>query len=180
MHRIFAGTAVWTILLFVLQFAVGFFVTTDNLQMFRVHMLGGLFLGTFVCVLHVMVMFHFVGSGKELKEAAEILGENADIYQKVRRFKAQTFPYATFAPLLTGAAVILGGGADTGVIPSWVHWSVGLGALLLNLKAFPVEYRALQSNLDLIREVDRRIREEISPAVLREEIGSPNPEERNK
>jgi len=129
-------------------------------------MLGGVFLATFVCVLHVMVMFHFVGSGKELKEAAEVLGGDAEIFRRVRRFKAQSFPYATFAPLVTGAAVILGGGAHTGAVPGWAHWGLGAAALALNLVSFPVEYRALKANLELLAEVDRRLKEEVSPAAL--------------
>lgn len=171
MHRIFLGTAVWTTVFFAAEFAVGILVGLGRKGLFPVHMLGGLFLGTFVCVLHVMVMFHFVGSGKELKEAARILGENDDIYRRVRQFKARTFPYATFAPLVTGAAVILGGGAHTGSLPGWIHWSLGLAALALNLAAFPVEYGALKANLELLQEVDRRIRREISPSVLEEGPG---------
>ena len=97
MHRIFVGTAVWTLLFFAAEFVLGLLSGPERLTVFHVHMLGGVFLATFVCVIHIMVMFHFIGSGKELKEAAEILGENADIYILVRRFKAQTFPYARFA-----------------------------------------------------------------------------------
>lgn len=171
MHRIFIGSAFWTVIFFAAQFVTGFLVTPESPRFFHVHMLGGLFLATFVCVVHIMVMFHFVGSGKELKEAAEVLGENADIYIKVRQFKARTFPYATFAPMLTGAAVILGGGVDTGTLPGWIHWSLGLAALALNLAAFPVEYRALKANLELIEEVDRRLREEITPEVVRKMRG---------
>jgi hypothetical protein len=53
-----------------------------------------------------------------------------------------------------------------------VHWSLGLAALILNLYAFPIEYRTLKANLELISEVDRRIREEISPSFAKEEEGS--------
>ncbi len=169
MHRIFVGTAVWTLLFFAAEFVLGLLSGPERLTVFHVHMLGGVFLATFVCVIHVMVMFHFIGSGKELKEAAEILGENADIYILVRRFKAQTFPYATFAPIVTGAAVVMGGGAHSGALPGWIHWVIGLAALALNAVAFPIEYRALRANLQLLQEVDLRIKQEITPAILDDE-----------
>ena len=169
MHRIFVGTAVWTVIFFIAEFVFGLFLARGNPHLFGVHMMLGVFLGTFVCVLHVMVMFHFIGSGKELKEAAEVLGENADIYQKVRHFKAKTFPYATFAPLVTGAAIVMGGGVHTHALPGWTHWAVGIAALALNLYSFPIEYQALRANLDLIHEVDQRLKKEVTPAIFRDE-----------
>src|SRR5688500_3530132 len=131
MHRIFAGLAVWTVLVFVAEFAIGIGVSVvvrskgiDAAQSwFTWHMLGGVFLGTLVCVIHIMTMFHFIGSGKELKEAAEILGEANEMAARVRRFKVQTSGIATLAPVLTGAAVILGGMAhmNPGLGLGWIH-----------------------------------------------------------
>ena len=37
-------------------------------------------------------------------------GEKADLLQKLRKLKMQVMPSATFAPMLYGAGVILGGG----------------------------------------------------------------------
>jgi len=181
MHRIFAGLAVWTILIFLVEFAIGMGVSivardrgVDAAQkLFTWHMLGGVFLGTLVCVVHIMTMFHFIGSGKELKEAGEALGEANEMAARVRRFKVQTSGIATLAPVVTGAAVILGGMAhmkpELGL--GWIHWSLGLLALAVNLVAFPVEYRALKANLDLIQEVDRKLRRDVAPALF----GGPRP-----
>lgn len=176
MHRIFAGLAVWTVAAFVAVAGLGVAVWAAKggdpalaQRLFTWHMLGGIFLATLTCVLHIMTMFHFIGSGKEIKEAAELLGEDGrDLVAKVRLFKRQTSALATFAPALMGAAVILGGLAHTQPAQAWVHWTVGVAALFLNLMAFPVEYRALKANLDLIGEVDRRLKREVAPALFRE------------
>lgn len=176
MHRIFAGLAVWTGIVFVAEFAIGIGVSMvlrskgiDAAQsLFTWHMLTGIFLGTLVCVIHIMTMFHFIGSGKELKEAAEILGETNEMAARVRKFKVQTSGIATLAPVLTGAAVILGGMAHQR--PEWgwgwIHWALGLLALAVNLVAFRIEYRALKANLELIQEVDRKLRREVAPALF--------------
>src|SRR5262245_18619890 len=171
MHRIFAGLAVWTVLVFLAEFAIGIGVSVvarakgieAAQSLFTWHMLGGVFLGTLVCVLHIMTMFHFIGSGKELKEAGEVLGEANEMAARVRKFKVQTSGIATLAPVVTGAAVILGGMAHRlpGLGLGWIHWALGLLALAVNLFAFQVEYRALKANLDLIREVDRKLRREV-------------------
>ena len=134
------------------------------------HMMVGVFVGVYISILHVMVMFHFIGSGKELKEAARVLGENADVIRRVAKFKQKVFPVATFAPLLTGAAVILGGEAQMKVwgIGGWLHVVVGAAGLALNLYAFPIQYRALVANLELLKEVDERIKREMSPGLYHE------------
>jgi hypothetical protein len=171
MHRIFLGTAVWIVAIFAAEFTVGVLVAhvggpETRQALFTWHMLGGVFLATMVCVIHVMTMFHFIGSGKEIKEAVEVLGGDADVIKRLRVFKMRTSGMATLAPLVTGAAVILGGGAHQGVMPGWIHWGLALLALAVNLVAFPIEYRTLKANLDLIQEIDRRIKKEVSPVLF--------------
>jgi hypothetical protein len=176
-HRIFAGLAFWAVAAFVAEFMLGVYTgaavragRVDEAQrLFTWHMMLGIGLGTLVTAIHIMTMFHFIGSGKEIKEHAAILGDNADIVKTLRRFKMLTSPLATFAPLITGAAIILGGSAHMKVLPGWVHWGLALAALVFNLVAFPVEYRCLKLNVELINEVDARIRREIAPAMFRSE-----------
>lgn len=184
MHRIFAGLAFWTAAAIAAEFVLGFLVSgavrSGGPQaaqgLFTWHMLLGVGVGTLAAVLHIMTMFHFIGSGREIKDHAAILGDKAAIVKEVRRFKALTFPFATFAPVVTGAAVILGGNAHRHVIawlPGWSHWVLALAALALNLVAFPIEYRCLKLNLQLINQVDARIRSEIAPAMFRSEEEAP-------
>lgn len=177
MHRIFLGTAVWVMVLFFAQFGLGFALGAAEpgparQSLFLWHMMVGIFLATVTLILHVMTMFHFIGSGKELKEAVELLGGDAEVIRRLRRFKMQTSGIATLAPVVTGAAVILGGGAHTGALPSWIHWGLGLAALVVNLCAFPVEYRTLKENLRLIHEIDARMKRELTPEILRRESAS--------
>lgn len=169
MHRIFAGMAVWASVFLVAQVVLGVLTKRVDPSWVTLHLYGGVLLGIYLCILHVGVMFHFIGSGKEIKEHAAILGDNADIVKTLRRFKMLTSPLATFAPLITGAAIILGGSAHMKVLPGWVHWGLALAALVFNLVAFPVEYRCLKLNVELINEVDARIRREIAPAMFRSE-----------
>ena len=181
MHRIFAGLAVWTVVVFVAEFAIGIAVAlassgghlAEAQKLFHWHWFAGLFLATLVCIIHIMTMFHFIGSGKELKEAGEVLGESNEMAARVRKLKVQTSGIATLAPLVTGAAVILGGMAhqhrELGL--GWIHWALGLAALAVNLVAFRAEYRALKANLDLIQEVDRKLRRQVAPALF----GGPPP-----
>jgi hypothetical protein len=40
--------------------------------------------------------------------------------------------------------------------------------MALNLWAFPIEYRCLVANLELLKEVDERIKRELSPGLYHE------------
>ena len=170
MHRIFAGMAVWAVIFMVSEGVLG--VLTKRVQPGLVgwHMVFGVFVGIYVSILQVMVMFHFIGSGKEIKQAMEMVGTDAEVVRRIRRMKMQVMPAATFAPILTGAGVILGGGAHTGALGSWawIHWALALSGLALNLYAFPIEYRCLVANLELLKEVDEKIKRELSPGLYHE------------
>ena len=169
MQRIFAGMAVWAVIFIVGEGVLGYLTRHHNEGLIGWHMIGGIFVGVYVCILHIMVMFHFIGSGKELKEAAKVLGDDSEVIKRVSKFKQLVFPYATFAPILIGASVILGGEAQMNVlgIGGWIHWTLGLGGLVLNLIAFPIEYRALKANLELMCQVDEQIKREMAPGFYR-------------
>ncbi len=170
MHRIFAGMAIWAVIFMAGEGVLG--VLTKHYQPGLVgwHMVLGVFIGVYVSILQVMVMFHFIGSGKEIKQAIEVLGGDSDVIQRLRKMKMQVMPAATFAPILVGAGVILGGGAHTKALGdwAWIHWGLSYAGLALNLYAFPIEYRCLVANLELLKEVDARIRREISPGLYHE------------
>jgi hypothetical protein len=174
MHRIFAGMAIWAVIFMLGEGVLGVITAHSDphtqAQLIGWHMVVGVFIGVYVSILQVMVMFHFIGSGKEIKQAIEVLGGDTDVVKRLRRMKMQVMPAATFAPILVGAGVILGGGAHTKALGdwAWIHWALSYAGLLLNLYAFPIEYRCLVANLELLKEVDDRIRREISPGLYHE------------
>jgi hypothetical protein len=170
MHRIFAGMATWAVVFMVGEGVLGILTKRVQPALVGWHMVFGVFVGIYVSILQVMVMFHFIGSGKEIKQAIEVVGGDADVVKRLRKMKMQVMPAATFAPLLVGAGVILGGGAHTRALGdwAWIHWGLSAAGLLLNLWAFPIEYRCLVANLELLKEVDERIRREISPGLYHE------------
>src|SRR5687768_2018055 len=113
MHRIFAGMAFWAVVFMVGEGILGVVMKRVPMPgLIGWHMMLGVFVGIYVSILQVMVMFHFIGSGKEIRQAMEVVGQDAEIVKRIRRMKMQVMPAATFAPLLVGAGVILGGEAQ--------------------------------------------------------------------
>jgi len=143
----------------ILEAALGFISHYWYPNIFSYHFILGVFVAVFVAFLHTIVMFHFVGSGKEMKEAVALLGGEPEIIKDIKHFKARVFPFAFFSILLTIAAEVIGGGVDTGAIPSIVHLILAIGAVILNFIAFPIEYKILKKNLILIDLLDKKLLE---------------------
>lgn len=179
MHLIFRGLAIWATVFMVAETGLGVFSRRLGLTIvFPWHFYLGIFTGLFVTLLHCLVMFHFIGSGKELKEAAETLGGDRDVVRRVRSFKVQTSGVAFLSMCLIMAVAIVGGGSHVDAMTqgpgaegawTWAHRILAVLAVLLNLYAFPIEYRALKANLDLIEEVDRRLKQAAAPRFMERE-----------
>ena len=149
MHRIFAGLAIIASIFLITEAVLGF-ILPYNFALLGYHILLGVFVAIFICLTHTAVMFHFIGSGKEIKEVVQFLGGEPQVIKEIRIFKMRVFPGATFAMLFTIAAVVIGGGVHTGSIPTPVHTTLAIIAIALNFFSFRIEYKILKKNLELI------------------------------
>lgn len=156
MNRIFFGLAIWNAL-FLAAAAVLGFMSGD---MVFAHTFVGLFAAVFSCLVHCIVMGHLIGAGKAIKENAAKLDDPDRFQRPNRRLKMEVFPLATFAPLATVVAAILGGGVGADVLPSWLHLGTAAVAVVLNLAAYPAEYRGLKRTNDLIGQINALLEEE--------------------
>lgn len=160
MTKIFIGLVFWNIVLFAVTAWTGY---THQPYQWR-HFGMGLMTAIYTCLTHSIVMMHFMGSGRGIKEAIESLVLPAELrngwLQQTRLFKARTSSLATLSCLLIMTAAILGAwthtSPGTAVAAAWHRWIVWI-AVLVNLYAFQVEYRVIADNAALIREIDRRM-----------------------
>src|SRR5438132_4296211 len=75
-----------------------------------------------------MTMFFFIGTGKEIKEAAN---QDSAVVQRTKAFKAKVFPAATYAMLVLMVTFIMGGGVASGKTPRWLHLTLSVAALVM-------------------------------------------------
>jgi hypothetical protein len=159
MRIIFLGLAFWNVVLFALKITAAW----QHWSPTWIFSLGAL-TGIYTCLTHSVVMMHFMGSGKGVKEAVDTYALPDDpqsgYVRRTRRFKAQTSGHATLACLVILVAVWLGGWAQTSpghaaALP-WHRW-FAYAAVLYNLYVFRVEHRVIRENTALIREIDSRI-----------------------
>lgn len=106
---------------------------------------------------HCWIMFYLIGTGKAIKEVVQQHGLEAQIVEDTKRFKNASYPWLMLAMALAMATFILGGGAATGSLPSWIHHGLFFLALVTQGKALWVEWRVLDENERLMADLDRRL-----------------------
>ena len=99
-----------------------------------------------------MVIFFFIGTGRLVKDeiAGFPEGERRAVLGVLRDLKRRTSPPATFALLSAIAVFVLGGAAHTSALPSWVHLTASIGAVLAHAWALMAEWSAFLENARLM------------------------------
>jgi len=109
---------------------------------------------------HTMTLFYFVGTGSRIKKVVREYRLPVDFFQRTLRFKSRLFPWLTFTPLVTMVAFIIGGGAHTRVLPGWVHGTLSLVALGMNIVTAVLALQCIAANVTLIDEIDEALPED--------------------
>jgi hypothetical protein len=158
MSKIFLGLAFWNVVLFGVTIGMG-------IARHPLHGLAlGVLTGIYTCLTHCIVMMHFMGSGKGIKEAVATHNLPNDpetgYARRSRKLHARASAMATMACMIIIVNVWLGGWAHTTGPQSssraWHKWFTWF-AVAYNLYAFWVEYRVIRDNTAIIREINARI-----------------------
>src|SRR5437773_2026495 len=99
------------------------------------HFMWGFFATFLVTLAQSMTMFYFIGTGKQVKDLVAKDSMAQDFIQRTKRFKARVFPPSLWAMLFTMAAMIIGGGVHTKVVPAYIHLILSAIALYFILVA---------------------------------------------
>lgn len=97
-----------------------------------------------------MTMFFFIGTGKEIKQKAKGQRDEAAVVADTRRFKQRVFPAAFYSMIVLMVAFIVGGGVHTGKLPGWLHQVLAFVSLVMFVRAYVLEVRAMEENARLM------------------------------
>src|SRR5262249_17762086 len=141
---------------------------------YLVHFCLGLFTAMVTLLVHCLIFTYFLGTGRWVKEVAIAYRLPDEPLPKLtRELKRRTFPPALAAMLviIATAGAGPGGQGQPQQWPWYVHGSLALVTLAVNLWAFRIEYRDVRINAgvmdQVMAEVDR----------IRAERGLPTNEE---
>jgi H+/gluconate symporter-like permease len=150
-------------------------ITLDGADSVRRHFVLGLAISIYTCLIHSLVLFYLIGSGKDIRDAVE---DEADLTERYAPWtqvqKRRAFPPACFAIFFMIVAALMGGevhsrliaaeGGETlpirGVSFWWIHAAFVCIAVATSVYAFVVELCVVRDNRhaiqDLNAELDRR------------------------
>jgi hypothetical protein len=129
-------------------------------DLFLVHWVVGLSTVIIGLLVHCLIFIYFLGTGRWVKEVTIAYHLPDEPWHKqTRELKRATFPPALFSMLIAIAAAAAGTGAQLAAWPWYVHMTLGLLTLIINLWAFRIELRNVTTNAIIIdavmHEVDR-------------------------
>jgi len=95
---------------------------------------------------HSLTMMYVVAVGRMIREAVEKKDLSSKYIEQTKKYRKAVFRVATIAMLLVMTQTILGGAVHTHLIAPWIHFTLGLIALLVSALAAYLEIRYLVSN----------------------------------
>ena len=157
MGKIFISLAFWNCVLFGVTIWLGLTHHSAHWQ----HQAAGVLTSLYTCFTHCVVMMHFMGSGKGIKEAVQTYNLPNDpqtgYVRRSRKLHARASAMATLCCVLIIAVVWLGGAKDVGMLKGNTHAWLACIVVAFNLYAFAVEYRVITENTAMIREINAQI-----------------------
>ena len=123
---------------------VGFLAAPGHVAQHIFFALGTVIAGLFS---QSMTMFFFIGTGKEIKEAAK---NDETVVQRTRAFKTKVFPTAMYAMAVLMVTFIMGGGVASGKTPRWLHLGLSIASAAMYSRAYWVQLQAMMENASLM------------------------------
>ncbi|MGF1583068.1 MAG: hypothetical protein ACFCD0_27425 [Gemmataceae bacterium] len=118
------------------------------------HFTFGLFSAVGTLLVHCIIFTYFLGTGRWVKEVAQAYDlPDEPLPKKTRELKRVSFPPALFAMLIVIAASAAGAGVQLQAWPWYVHGTLAVLTLVINLWAYWVEFRCLSENSEVLAKV---------------------------
>lgn len=154
MPLIFLGLAIASLICIGVEVFTGISMYRAGGDYNSFHMLFGMFMSIFICLLHTIAMFHLIGSGKDLKEHVKDMPEAEEIISLLADIKRKSFPLITFAIFANIAAPVTGAAVKWSNADILIHQICIVIVVALNLTAFWVEFVAIRNNFGLMLYAD--------------------------
>ena len=168
MGRIYTGLVAWNLAVLAAAGVLGVLVRADLLEP-RVHRLGGLFATVFACLIHSLLVVHFVGSMKWIQQTGPTAGLDDTKRLRRRWFQGGMFPVVLFTMLVAVATGMSGGRVAAGTGYLTLHVLLALANVPMNLWALKLGRAKLASTKRRIRRVQQLAELRIGKGLVEDE-----------
>ena len=148
MHRLFLGCNLWNALFLVAAAALGWAGSPHHVRV-------AVFAAVFACLVQCGVVALFLGAAKLVKEHVARLGMPMALIDRVNHVYHKLVPMAAAGAVAVAAAAIVGGLADLGRAPLWLHHAMALGAGAYLIGIIPIEYFLHRRMHGVLADVER-------------------------
>jgi hypothetical protein len=165
MPSLYLGLGLWNLGVFAGAGALGWLAHGRGSVEPRLHVLAGLFAAFFACLVHSILMAHFIGTMKWIQQTGPRAGLADTKALRTAWVRSRAFVALLVAMGLSVATGILGGGAVAGAVGGGLHLGVAIAAFAAN---------ALAHGLGTVeaRRQSARVREVAGLARERERTGA--------
>lgn len=156
MIRIFAGLAMWAMIFLIATIVLGFMVQGGEETWWHIQIALGTAVG--ITLLHSIVFVHLLGTGLGVKRAVfEHKIPDEPIVQALWKLKMRAYPPAFFCMALTIMVAVGGGAVQQVKLDPVYHMAMAFALLIANLITIPIEFKVINENTDLMRDIEARI-----------------------
>jgi hypothetical protein len=153
MARFLQGWAIASALMLAATLASGFLTPTAIPREW--HVLAGYVVTVSTLFSHTISILYFLTTGSAVRTAARQQAEQGNrslvpLWEQTKKFKGTLFPILMLGMGAIMAGAIMGAGFLTGALPGWIHLSLELGAVPLNVFAILRTVSLIEQNIALI------------------------------
>ena len=156
MRGLYSGLATWNLLVLAVTAVLGALTGEGGPVEPHVHKVLGLFAAVFCCLVHSILITHFIGSMKWIQQTGPTAGLEDTKDLRTAWIRGRTFPTVVAAMLVTVAAAILGGQAGDGFGGMLLHVGLALAVFPLNVLALLWGRESVSANTKRLRAVEHQ------------------------
>ncbi|MFM8979224.1 MAG: hypothetical protein ACKOSS_01990, partial [Planctomycetia bacterium] len=156
MRGLYSGLALWNLVVLAVTAVLGVVSSPEGPVTPEAHKTLGLFAAVFCCLVHSILVTHFIGSMKWIQQTGPTAGiEDTQVLRRAW-MKGRAFPMLCFAMLSAVGAAILGGGAASGLLGLLLHATASLAVFPLNVLAMLWGREAIVANSVRMQAVEKQ------------------------
>lgn len=177
MRDLYTGLALWNLVVLAVTSVLGVVSSPEGPVTPEVHKTLGLFAAVFCCLVHSILVTHFIGSMKWIQQTGPTAGIEDTKTLRRAWMKGRAWPMLCFAMLSAVGAAILGGGAGSGLLGLLLHAAASLAVFPFNVLALLWGREAIVANSVRMKAVEKQALTRQAAGLVREaEVDALRPE----